>query len=82
MENKTEYIKDHPVDVVIAWVDGSDPVLAEKRSRYTNRWTIIDQQNRIHQAVITARTANVRSISQSRDARKGIKCSSITSTCD
>ncbi len=25
----------NPIDVVIAWVDGSDPVLAEKRSRYT-----------------------------------------------
>ncbi|MRS04891.1 hypothetical protein EG832_17000, partial [bacterium] len=23
-----------PVDVVIAWVDGDDPKLAEKRSRY------------------------------------------------
>jgi len=34
MEDKSEYIKDHPVDVVIAWVDGNDPVLAEKRNRY------------------------------------------------
>ena len=34
MEDKSENIKDHPVDAIIAWVDGSDPVLAEKRSRY------------------------------------------------
>jgi hypothetical protein len=26
-----------PIDVVIAWVDGSDPKLAEKRSRYVGR---------------------------------------------
>lgn len=26
----------HPIDVVIAWVDGSDPRLKEKRERYTN----------------------------------------------
>lgn len=26
--------KDHPIDVVIAWVDGGDPELAEKRNRY------------------------------------------------
>ena len=26
--------KEHPIDVVIAWVDGSDPVLTEKRNRY------------------------------------------------
>ncbi|MEN8156779.1 MAG: Stealth CR1 domain-containing protein [Bacteroidota bacterium] len=25
----------HPIDVVIAWVDGNDPVLSEKRGRYT-----------------------------------------------
>jgi hypothetical protein len=28
---------DDPVDVVIAWVDGSDPQLAEKRNRYIGR---------------------------------------------
>jgi hypothetical protein len=26
--------KEHPIDVVIAWVDGSDPALTEKRNRY------------------------------------------------
>ena len=28
---------DDPIDVVIAWVDGSDPQLAEKRNRYIGR---------------------------------------------
>ena len=27
----------HPVDVVIAWVDGNDPVLARKRERYLDK---------------------------------------------
>jgi len=31
---------DRPIDVVIAWVDGSDPKLAEKRNRYSGKTAV------------------------------------------
>jgi len=33
IKESTGVSTDEPIDVVIAWVDGSDPKLAEKRSR-------------------------------------------------
>ncbi len=37
MAENYKYGERHPVDVVIAWVDGSDTELAEKRNRYLSR---------------------------------------------
>jgi len=34
MSENDKYGERHPIDAVIAWVDGSDPDLAEKRNRY------------------------------------------------
>lgn len=34
MNQITHKVNNHPIDVVIAWVDGSDPRLKEKRERY------------------------------------------------
>lgn len=34
MKNRHDKIHDKPIDAVIAWVDGDDPLLKEKRNRY------------------------------------------------
>lgn len=34
----------HPIDVVIAWVDGSDPKLKEKRERYADENKVVNAQ--------------------------------------
>ena len=44
----------HPIDVVIAWVDGGDPVLARKRNKYLNRATDDD----INSAVLSTHFAS------------------------
>ncbi|HCC69756.1 MAG TPA: capsular biosynthesis protein [Bacteroidales bacterium] len=37
MTENFKHRKNHPIDVVIAWVDGNDPELAEKRNRYITK---------------------------------------------
>ncbi|MEN8156780.1 MAG: Stealth CR1 domain-containing protein [Bacteroidota bacterium] len=48
----------HPIDVVISWVDGSDPVLNRKRSRYLEKGSRSDRISGAH----TTRFASVNEI--------------------
>ncbi len=48
MTENFKHRKNHPIDVVIAWVDGSDPALAEKRNRYITKGASTSLSSGVH----------------------------------